>query len=164
MTILHALTIRHPELLTEIGVSITIPNRPYLSLHIESIGEGPRGLPALSIAQYGSTHGDLMRDPEMQFEMEIEDGSVKAFHPYFFRNDYIGTRQSSVVYQGQDNEGRPVCRVDVLMLAGQREFAVTWDRYLAAQRFLRVTEYAVNHEQPAARKRTAPAAKQRTHS
>jgi hypothetical protein len=144
MKTLTALTERHPELLTQVGISLKIENPPYMALCVESIGEGPRGLPALSIAHYGLQNGDLMRDPEMCFEMEIEHGTVKEFHPYYFRNDYIGFEQFSVVYQGDDADRRPFCRIDVLMMAGQRGFAETWDRNLAMQGFLSVTGYAVN--------------------
>lgn len=64
-----------------------------MTLTVENIGPGPRNLPALSICHYGEQNGDAMRDPEMCFEMEIEDGEVKAIHPYSYRNDYAGIEQ-----------------------------------------------------------------------
>ena len=38
-------------------------------LVIEAIEPGPLGLPGLSVAHYGEQNGDLMRDPEMWFEL-----------------------------------------------------------------------------------------------
>ena len=41
-----------------------------MALVIEATPEpGPTGLPAISIAHYGEQNGDLMRDPEMCFEL-----------------------------------------------------------------------------------------------
>jgi hypothetical protein len=96
---------------------------------VENIGLGPRGLPALSICHYGELNGDLMHDPEMCFEMEIETGSVKEFHPYYYRNDYVAFEQFAV-----DEENR---RVDARAINSQREMARIWDLNLAAQGFLR---------------------------
>jgi hypothetical protein len=46
-----------------------------MALVIEATDEsGPCGLPALSIAHYGEQNGDLMRDPEMCFELGMTDG------------------------------------------------------------------------------------------
>jgi len=30
------------------------------------------------------TNGDAMRDPEMCFEMQLEDGRLKQIHPYYW--------------------------------------------------------------------------------
>jgi hypothetical protein len=51
-------------------LSLRIENPPYLPLSIEALGEsGPCGLAALSVAHYSERNGDLMRDPEMCFEL-----------------------------------------------------------------------------------------------
>ena len=144
MDILSTLTTRHPELMTQVGVALKIESAPYMALCVESIGEGPRGLPALSIAHYGLQNGDLMCDPEMCFEMEIENGSVKEFHPYYFRNDYANCEQTAVIYDGEDPDRKRLYRIDLLMMTGQREFARTWDRNIVDQGFLLVTDYSVN--------------------
>jgi hypothetical protein len=99
-----------------------------MALTVENIGLGPRGLPALSICHYGEQNGDLMRDPEMCFEMEIENGAVKEFHPYYYRNDYVAFEQNAV-----DEANR---RIDAKAISSQREMARTWDANLAAQGFL----------------------------
>jgi hypothetical protein len=53
---------------------------PYLELVIEAIDEsGPMALPALSVAHYGQQNDDLMREPEMYFEV----GSAGGTHPHY---------------------------------------------------------------------------------
>lgn len=63
---------------------INVPNPPYMPISIEKIGIGPNGLPAYSIMHYGIQNGDVMRDPEMCFEL-LPTGD---FLPFYFRNDY----------------------------------------------------------------------------
>ena len=128
MQFLQQLIAIHPSLLSRPEATVKIENAPYMSLTVENIGLGPRGLPALSICHYGEQNGDLMRDPEMCFEMEIENGSVKEFHPYYYRNDYVAFEQNAV-----DEENR---RIDVRAVQSQREMADIWDSNLAAQGFL----------------------------
>ena len=49
--------------------------RPIWRLVIEATDEsGPCGLPAISVAHYGEQNGDLMRDPEMCFELGLAGG------------------------------------------------------------------------------------------
>ena len=129
MHFLHQLTTLKPELINRIEAMTKIENQPYMTLTVENIGPGPRGLPALSICHYGEQNGDLMRDPEMCFEMQIEDGKVKAFHPYYFRNDYAGMEQEVMdVNTGHTNQR---------ILREQTEFAKVWSRNLEEQGFLR---------------------------
>jgi hypothetical protein len=45
----------------------------------------------VSVAHYGEQNSDLMRDPEMLFEVVETAGSV-SFRPFYFRNDYIRHR------------------------------------------------------------------------
>jgi hypothetical protein len=71
MQILQQLTIIHPELLSTVEMTVRIENDPFMSLTIEHIGLGPRGLPALSITHYGKQNGDLMRFPELRFFVSI---------------------------------------------------------------------------------------------
>ncbi len=76
------------------GLYLKIDNQPYLPLVIEAVDEsGPMGLPALSVAHYSEQNGDLMRDPEMCFELGFNDGP--ELNPYFYRNDYVGVEQWS---------------------------------------------------------------------
>ena len=130
MQFLLQLTVIHPALLSRSETTVKIENPPYMSLTVENIGLGPRGLPALSICHYGELNGDLMRDPEMCFEMEIENGAVKEFHPYYYRNDYVAFEQFA-----EDEENR---RIDVKAIQSQREMARLWDSNLVAQGFLKL--------------------------
>jgi len=126
MHFLKKLSELQPELLTRVETTVKIQNSPYMALTVENIGLGPRGLPALSICHYGEENGDLMRDPEMCFEMEIVEGVATEFHPYYFRNDYAGFEHNAV----EDK------RIDSLMIRGQREFSEMWSRALIAQGFI----------------------------
>ncbi len=54
------------------GLYLKIDNAPNMESVIEAVDEsGPMGLPALSVAHYGEQNGDLMRDPEMCFELGL---------------------------------------------------------------------------------------------
>ena len=78
----------HPGLYLEIG------NAPYMKLVIEAVDEsGPMGFPALSVAHYGEQNGDLMRDPEMCFELAL--GGEARLDPFYWRNDYAGAEEWS---------------------------------------------------------------------
>ena len=129
MLFLHHLTAIKPELISQIEATTKIENQPYMTLTVENIGPGPRGLPALSICHYGEQNGDLMRDPEMCFEMQIEEGKVRQFHPYYFRNDYAGIEQDAM----DESTGHTIQRI----VKEQTEFAAMWSSNLEDQGFLR---------------------------
>ena len=107
---------------------LKIENPPYMELVIEATDEsGPCGLPALSVAHYGEQNGDLMRDPEMCFEL----GFAGATHlnPFYWRNDYVGIEQWSRFIQEGNYCYHP-------QLHTQHEnFAKTWDNNLRQQGF-----------------------------
>ena len=64
---------------------LRVENPPYMVLVIEAMPEpGPLGSPAISIAHYGEQNGDLMRDPEMCFELAKPVGSTITFDPYYW--------------------------------------------------------------------------------
>ena len=110
------------------GLSLKIENPPYMALVIEALDEsGPCGLPSLSVAHYGEQSGDLMRDPEMCFELGLAGGAhLTAF---YYRNDYLGVEQWS----------RTIVRDHYVYLTsvhGQHErFAKQWDNNLRLQGF-----------------------------
>jgi hypothetical protein len=107
---------------------LKIDNRPFMELVIEAIGEGPSGLPAISIAHYGEQNGDLMRDPEVCFELEsVPELRLNAFS---WRNDHIGWDQTSRYLR----EG--VYGVHEALHRQHRDFAALWDRNLEAQGYL----------------------------
>ena len=111
------------------GLYLKIDNPPYMQLVIESMDEsGPCGLPAISVAHYGEQNGDLMRDPEMCFELGLAGGPhLTAF---YWRNDYIGVEQWS----------RFICDENYVFhteLHREHEsLATLWDKNLNAQRFV----------------------------
>ena len=115
------------------GLSLKIDNLPYMPLCIEAMDEsGPMGLPAVSVAHYGEQNGDLMRDPEMCFELGFAGGV--HLNPFYYRNDYMGVEQWS----------RNVVRdhyVHLVELHKQHErFARTWDNNLRLQGFAEAYE------------------------
>src|SRR6266852_9699948 len=58
-----------------------------MNLVIEDTQEhGPNGLPVITVAHYGEQNGDLMRDPEMLFEME-KSGETTNLVPFHWRNE-----------------------------------------------------------------------------
>lgn len=110
---------------------IKIENPPYMALVIEAAPEpGPLNLPAISVTHYGEQNGDLMRDPEMCFELSKPPLSGLVLSAYYFRNDYMGVEQYSRFRDG-DNY------IFVRELLEQHEsFAKLWDRNLREQGFL----------------------------
>src|SRR4029077_6163013 len=56
------------------GTYIRMENPSYMRLVIEYVGEGPRGMPSISVAHCYEQNGDLMRDPEMVFAVNPDDG------------------------------------------------------------------------------------------
>jgi len=110
---------------------LRIENPPYMALVIEATPEpGPLGAPAISIAHYGEQNGDLMRDPEMCFELTNPLGTGWTMTPYYFRNDYIGVEQLSRTRDEKNYIFYPD------LFHQHESFARTWDRNLRAQGFL----------------------------
>jgi hypothetical protein len=112
------------------GLYLKVANPPYLELVIESLDEsGPTGFPAISVAHYGLQNGDLMRDPEMCFELASGEESLD---PCYWRNDYVAVEQWS----------RNIVRDRYVCLAQlheqHRRFAKTWDENLSFQGFAAV--------------------------
>ena len=107
---------------------LKIENAPYMALVIEATGKsGPSGLPAISVAHYGEQNGDLMRDPEMCFEL----GSAEEpqLDPFYFRNDYIGVEQWSRTIERGHN-------IQLTRLHEQhKQVAKEWDNNLRLQGF-----------------------------
>ena len=111
---------------------LKIENPPFMALVIEAAPEpGPYGLPAISIAHYGTQNGDLMRDPEMCFELVSSPRGALSLSSFYFRNDYLGIEQYS----------RYVSETDCIVLSDlhreHEQFARMWDRNLQAQGFLK---------------------------
>jgi hypothetical protein len=87
----------------------------------------PMGLPALSVAHYGEQNGDLMRDPEMCFELGLIGG--EHLDPFYWRNDYVAVEQ----WSRNIVRDRYVCLVQ--LHEQHLQFAKSWDANLALQGF-----------------------------
>jgi hypothetical protein len=108
---------------------LKIANEPYMELVIEAVDEsGPCGLPSISVAHYGEQNGDLMRDPEMCFELGLADGP--HLNPFYWRNDYVGIEQWSRFIEDGN-----YCYHTQLHDQHKR-FATTWDSNLRSQAFV----------------------------
>jgi hypothetical protein len=67
------------------GLYLKIENPPYLALVIEATDEsGPCGLPAISVAYYSELNGDLMRRPEMVFELGRSHETAFNLDPFYY--------------------------------------------------------------------------------
>ena len=110
------------------GLYVSITNEPFMRLVIEHIGEGPHGLPAISVAHYYEMNGDLCQDPEMCFEIEsTQHGTV--MHPYMFQ------MANPPLYQEVSNDAQGIALTEEL-----RQFAATWDRNLRDQGFIQAAQ------------------------
>jgi hypothetical protein len=108
-----------------------IENPPYMALVIEATPEpGPLGVPAISVAHYGEQNGDLMRDPEMCFELSNPLGMGWILSPFYFRNDYLGVEKYSRTREGDNYVFVPG------LLHEHESFARVWDKNLCAQGFV----------------------------
>lgn len=79
--------------------ALKIENPGFMDLHIEYVGTGPRNLPMVSVAHYYVQNGDLMRDPDMEFEVDPKelDADVtpktlsgEGWYPLTYRQDGLG--------------------------------------------------------------------------
>ena len=102
----------------------------YMPLSIEAIGTSADGNRLISICHYGEQNGDLMRDPEMVFEL-FTYGELSAAEPLSFQNDYMGLFQEVYRY---DESGKKT-RVDTRLKAELKAFARTWFSDIREQGF-----------------------------
>jgi hypothetical protein len=99
----------------------------YMPLVVEQIGRSGDGRPLIALSHTAVQNGDLMRDPEVVFELH-ELGA----EPITFRNDFLGILQDVYDY---DDSGRRT-RVYPRRKQDLRSFSSTWFRNLRAQGFL----------------------------
>jgi hypothetical protein len=111
------------------GLYLKIENPPHITLVIDAMDEsGPRGLSALSVAQYA--HG--LAIPEMCFELRLKGGV--HLDPFSYRNDFVGVEQSS-----RGIEGGNYVHIFGLHMQHQR-LAQQWDSSLRLQGFVEAFE------------------------
>jgi hypothetical protein len=111
------------------GLYLKIDNAPYMELVIEAMDEsGPCGLPALSVCRYREVNGDLMRDPEMCFELGLLGGAHLTV--FYYRNDFLGVEQWSRFIRDGNYCFHPQ------WFEQQEDLARLWDKALEQQRFV----------------------------
>ena len=120
-------------LLTLLGTDTAVRIRVdgYMPLSIEAIGTSAAGNRLISLCHYGKQNGDLMRDPEMVFEL-FTHGEASAAEPLSFQNDYMGLFQEVYRY---DDTGKKT-HVKTRLKAELKSFARTWFQNLKDQGFL----------------------------
>lgn len=111
------------------AVRITSPG--FMPLTLEELSLTAEGNRQISLTHYGKQNGDLMRDPEMIFEIHDLGAAGSMAEPIYFRNDYIALEQ--FVYK-VDDEGRKT-HVRPVLKQELRSFARTWFRSLRTQGF-----------------------------
>jgi len=112
----------------EQAVRINVPG--YMPLSIEAIGRSADGGTLVALSHTTVQNGDLMRDPEIVFEIH-EAHSVRAADPLSFRNDFTGTHQEVYRYDEQGRRTHIVPRLKKEL----RSFARMWFRNLHEQGF-----------------------------
>ena len=112
------------EALKQRPIRLEVPG--FMRLVIEHVGTGPRGGELVSVAHYGEQNGDLMRDPEVVFEV-----AAGQWQPVSIQQDYLGSYREAV-FVGEDGKVyvRPAEVRDI------QAFARMWDRNIKAQGFL----------------------------
>jgi hypothetical protein len=98
----------------------------FMRLVIEHVGTGPRGGELVSVAHYGELNGDLMRDPEVVFEV-----AAGQLQPNSIQQDYVGSYRDAV-FIGEDGKVfiRPAEVRDI------EAFSRIWDRNIKHQGFV----------------------------
>lgn len=110
------------------GLYLKIDNPPYMELVIEVMDEsGPCGFPAISICRCSEVNGDLMRDPEMCFELGFAGGAHLTV--FYYRNDFLGVEQWSRFIRDGNYCFHPQ------RFEQQQEMAQLWDDARAQQKF-----------------------------
>ena len=112
---------------TDTAVRIRVEG--YMPLSIEVVGTSADGNRLISLCHYGEQNGDLMRDPEIVFEVH---SATAAAEPLSFQNDYMGLFQEVYRY---DDTGKKT-HVKTRLKAELKSFARTWFKNLKDQSFL----------------------------
>ena len=125
----HFATVLTALLGPDTAVRLTVSG--FMALSVEDIGQSADGNRLISICHYGEQHGDLMRDPDMVFEIHAW-ADAPAAEPLSFRNDYMGLLQEVYRY---DDDGRKT-HVNPRLKAELTSFARIWFHNLKDQGFL----------------------------
>lgn len=125
----HFATVLAGLLGTDTAVRLTVTG--YMPLSVEDIGQSAEGNRIIAISHTGEQNGDLMRDPEMVFEIHTY-ASPDMAEPLSFRNDYMGIMQEIYRY---DDDGKKT-HVNAKLKQDLKFFAKTWFQNLKDQGFL----------------------------
>jgi len=123
--------------------SIKVEAKGFMPLCIEALGPSPHGegMIQISVAHYGEQNGDLMRDPDMVFDVNTSEDARLGWasgnwRPVSFRNDYAGLCQEALFLQ----DGRVMVRPG--LVKELKAFARIWDRNIKAQGFVEASGVA----------------------
>jgi len=114
---------------------IKLESEGYMPLSIEFVGYGPRDLPVVSVMHHYEQNNDLMRDPQIEYEI---DGQGK-WHPISYRQDSIGLMQEAVFVDNKT--GRVMARPK--LVRDLQRFSATWSKNLDEQGFLEAAQKVV---------------------
>ena len=128
-TYTHFATVLTQLLGNDTAVRLTVNG--YMPLSVEDIGQSADGNRLISICHYGEQNGDLMRDPDMVFEVCVSPTPATA-EPLSFRNDYMGLMQEVYRY---DDDGKKTA-VNPKLKKDLKSFGRTWFQNLKYQGFL----------------------------
>jgi hypothetical protein len=112
---------------------LRIENPPYIALIVEALQErGPLGLPAISVAHYTDEFGELMRHPEMRFELKTGHEGESNLVPFYWRNDFVAVEQYSRFTKENEYIHLPN------LYERHVRFAAEWNEVLSRQNVTRV--------------------------
>ncbi|PJZ28735.1 DUF6908 domain-containing protein [Leptospira kmetyi] len=123
--------------------ALRVKSEGFMDLVIEFIGPGPQGKDAVSVAHYYIQEGDMMRDPEVCFELIEEYGlkKVKGINivhkelkmvPYLFVQDGHRGRYDEVYLLRDDGS---IKAVSYRLQKSIQSFCNSWNRNLKDQKF-----------------------------
>lgn len=111
---------------------VRIINGSWMPLSIEAIGNHAKSnLPQISVCHYGKQNGDLMRDPEMIFEIHPDGHWI----PNCYRNDFANSEKNLVARR--DERGFPI-------LWFKEKLTFIWSRNLKHQGFIEAAKQLKN--------------------
>lgn len=90
------------------GNPIHLEVQTFMPLNIELVGSGPRGMPVVAVMHFYEQHGDICRDPEVEFEVD-KSGN---WHPISYRQDSIGLKQEAVFLNPRFRKGHDSAEAD----------------------------------------------------
>lgn len=109
---------------------VTLRVSGFMPLWIENVGYGPNGGPRIAVAHWFTQNGDVMRDPEVEFE--VREGE---WLPLSYRQDSIGLMQEAIIEDATTHK----VFIHPKLLRDLQSFVRTWDQNLKDQGFLDAT-------------------------